>query len=401
MNKKTTIIASAVAFLLTAAVGVSAFFTFQNYKVLSAQMDASANQMTNLANQMGGMQEEVRTRVSLIQSNVDSLRETIEKKDAPQETKENDVTIANEYMIRATTQISDAYISGDASALSDKDKETLDMASAVLKAIIKDKMSDYDKELAVYEWMTANLQSDSGLLPVVPTTQADCDNPYGVLKYHNAVCVGYATTFRLFMQMMEIPCMVVHNSECYHSWDLVQLNGHWYHTDIYSDMANANYVHFNRTDTMQGMEQNWDKEFFPKSDSDADCYAVKNAVEQKDVFKIPAEIRKALDEDVRFLAYRIPRETDSRSAAVLENFMSRIEQAVEYSSECESPDISWQWLPLDNNYVITISIAKCSSGEDQPELPAEDLNRIENIMEEIFGDYDNYCGDYNNTQPKG
>ena len=56
----------------------------------------------------------------------------------------------------------------------------------------------------------------------------------GVLKYHNAVCVGYATTFRMFMQMMGIECKVEHNTEKFHSWDVVKIDGDWYITDIYS-----------------------------------------------------------------------------------------------------------------------------------------------------------------------
>ena len=141
---------------------------------------------------------------------------------------EDDVVIAEDYTILSTLPISDAYRSGDRSALTDKQKETLDMASEVLDQIITEGMDDYAKEEAVYLWMTKNLAADSGLLLVIPSTHADCDNPYGVLKFHNAVCVGYATTFRLFMQMLGIPCMVVHNSERYHSWDLVQLDGGWY-----------------------------------------------------------------------------------------------------------------------------------------------------------------------------
>lgn len=64
---------------------------------------------------------------------------------------ENDVTIGGEYVIKATTQISDAYKSGNTSNLSDKDKETLNMAKSVLDEIITDGMSDYEKELAVYK----------------------------------------------------------------------------------------------------------------------------------------------------------------------------------------------------------------------------------------------------------
>ena len=39
------------------------------------------------------------------------------------------------------------------------------------------------------------------------------------------------------MQMLDIPCMVVHNTERYHSWNLVQIEGNWYHVDIYSDQG--------------------------------------------------------------------------------------------------------------------------------------------------------------------
>lgn len=123
-----------------------------------------------------------------------------QQEDQNEETTEDYVKIAEQYEIKPTTNISDAYKSGDTSKLTDKEKETLDMAKDALKEMkIKDDMSDFEKEKAVYDWMTSSLQHDQGALTVIPTTQEDCDNPYGVLKYHNAVCVGYATTFRMFM----------------------------------------------------------------------------------------------------------------------------------------------------------------------------------------------------------
>lgn len=128
-----------------------------------------------------------------------------QKKEENPETTEDYVKIADNYEIKPTTNISDAYKSGDTSKLTDKEKETLDMAKKAIKDMkITDSMSDFEKEKAVYDWMTKKLQQDSGALTVIPSTQEDCDNPYGVLKYHNAVCVGYATTFRMFMQMMGI-----------------------------------------------------------------------------------------------------------------------------------------------------------------------------------------------------
>lgn len=138
-----------------------------------------------------------------------------QKKEENPETTEDYVKIADNYEIKPTTNISDAYKSGDTSKLTDKEKETLDMAKKAIKDMkITDSMSDFEKEKAVYDWMTKKLQQDSGALTVIPSTQEDCDNPYGVLKYHNAVCVGYATTFRMFMQMMELNV----------KWNIIQKN---------------------------------------------------------------------------------------------------------------------------------------------------------------------------------
>ena len=51
-----------------------------------------------------------------------------QKKEENPETTEDYVKIADNYEIKPTTNISDAYKSGDTSKLTDKEKETLDMA---------------------------------------------------------------------------------------------------------------------------------------------------------------------------------------------------------------------------------------------------------------------------------
>ena len=97
-----------------------------------------------------------------------------QQEDQNEETTEDYVKIAEQYEIKPTTNISDAYKSGDTSKLTDKEKETLDMAKDALKEMkIKDDMSDFEKEKAVYDWMTSSLQHDQGALTVIPTTQED------------------------------------------------------------------------------------------------------------------------------------------------------------------------------------------------------------------------------------
>lgn len=84
-------------------------------------------------------------KVSGLKTSVDS---TLAKdEDVAQE---DDVVIADEYTIKSTKNISDAYKEGKEDSLNKEDKDTLDMAKKVLDEIITDGMSDYEKELAVY-----------------------------------------------------------------------------------------------------------------------------------------------------------------------------------------------------------------------------------------------------------
>ena len=73
--------------------------------------------------------------------NLMTLKSYIAKQEEEEnpETTEDYVKIAESYEILPTTNISDAYKSGDTSELSDKEKETLDMAKAAIKEMkIKD-----------------------------------------------------------------------------------------------------------------------------------------------------------------------------------------------------------------------------------------------------------------------
>lgn len=302
--------------------------------------------------------------------------------------KENDVVIADEYVIKSTEKISDAYKSGSTDGLSDKEKETLDMASAVLDEIIDKGMSPYEKELAVYEWMTSALQYETGALLVIPDTNADCDNPYGVLKHHNAVCVGYATTFRLFMQMMDIECMVVHNDECYHSWNLVKLEDEWYHTDIYSDSGIGNYAHFNISDNQLAAYQTWNREFFPAAVGYKYSYAYQNMTQCEDIYGIPAAVREMLDNQMGTKAFCFGTEITEDDAQIVEVMMQNIQSATEYSEEFCSLCMSWSWLSTDKGYALCVSIEGYEAGCDEPEIeiPDEAYEKINEVMENCFGD---------------
>lgn len=150
------------------------------------------------------------------------------------------------------TAVVNAYLSGDPSSLEGKDKEVFDLASAIISEIIKDGMSDYEKEFAVCSWITNNIEYDSEELAAIPAASVYSHLPYGALKYHRAICVGYATTFRLFMNMLKIENRLVHMTDSgEHAWNLVKLGDGWYHVDTTfntTDDSGVPYGYFNITD---------------------------------------------------------------------------------------------------------------------------------------------------------
>lgn len=302
---------------------------------------------------------------------------------------ENDVTIGGEYVIKATTQISDAYKSGNTSNLSDKDKETLNMAKSVLDEIITDGMSDYEKELAVYKWMTANIGFDSGSMAVVPEDESKpVDNPNGVLKNHEAVCVGYATTFRLFMQMLGIDCMVVHDSYLSHSWDLVKLDGQWYHTDIYSDAGSGegNFSHFNLNDEMMN-SQEWNTDFFPAADGYEYNYAYVNRTQCKDVYTIPEQMRAALDARQGVVSLDFGKDISDDIYNLADTIMNSVENTVVFNAGY-GVSFSWSWLEAgdDNVFCVYINYEKTEDPDVDPGVTDEIQQKIDDAVNKAFGD---------------
>ncbi len=306
------------------------------------------------------------------------------------ETTENDVTIAEQYEIKATTQISDAYKSGDSSSLSDKDKETLDMASKVLDEIITDGMSDYEKEKAVYDWMTTKLGQDTGLLTVIPTSSEDSDNPYGVLKYGNAVCVGYATTFRLFMQMMDIDCMVVHNSDMYHSWDLVKIDDSWYHVDIYSDAGQGNYSNFNLSDTMMSTNQTWDTSFWPAATALKYNVAYQNMKTFDDIDDLLKQVAAGMENKEHAMTFKYSGTIDEELAGKISAVMSLADNEImNNSSVGYLGQYNWAYCADDDVHFIYITAYYLDDDNTAAttNLTSDEQTKYTEKIDDVFADF--------------
>lgn len=295
---------------------------------------------------------------------------------------EDGFKVGGEYEIRSTTHISDAYKTGDESQLSPEDKETLKMAKDVLDEVIEDGMDDYEKEEAIYKWLVKNIGHGSGGVIGRPGMSRSAFTPHDVLLNRNAVCVGYATTFRLFMNMLGMDVHIVHNE--YHSWDLVKLGDEWYHVDVYSDAHGTLYSNFNMTDAVCRSGHNWDESALPEAKGVKYSPAVRNGVEVDGILAVPAALKTAMDETsgslTAFFKFKTPlTDEDSKMAEYL---VSQIESALMYLPDSDFY-MRAMWYPGEGeSEILGLSIERYGQS-DEPDRFDPDSEAAQAIIKAI------------------
>ena len=110
-------------------------------------------------------------------------------------------------------------------------------AKAVLREIIYDGMSDYEKLLSIYEYLVSNVEYDYDALDGIDAENPRSDMCYyleGVFERGRAVCDGKSKAFLLLCKIEGIEC-VRDFGEGYsgvgHAWNYVKLDGKWYLVD--------------------------------------------------------------------------------------------------------------------------------------------------------------------------
>lgn len=169
-----------------------------------------------------------------------------------------------------------AWREGDASALSEVDRRILAAAKDVIESEIDEYMNDYEKELAIHDFITGWSSFDYS---VFGRSSSDgfadgSDTPYGVLIDKSAMCHGYSSTFQLFMDMLDIECITVFgtpsSSGVQHSWNMVKLDDEWYCVDCAWDDpigGSPGHAYFNVTSDYlrRGSIHRWDESSVPEA----------------------------------------------------------------------------------------------------------------------------------------
>lgn len=306
---------------------------------------------------------------------------------------EDGFRVMDQYEIRSTTNISDAYISGDDSNLSDEDKETLEKAKAIINEVTTPEMSNFEKELAIYEWLCDNINHGTSTTVAMPTAAGSDFTPQGVLKSKKAVCVGYATTFRMFMQMFGLECHIVHND--YHSWDLVKLDDdQWYHVDVYSDAGSTRYANFNMTDASFQSSHDWDTSALPAAVGTKYSIAVQRNKKVKNLYAIPKKFKKALEKKNYALFYSFEEQMTEDDLGNADVLISQLQMALSTLS-MDNYSISAAWVDGgDVGYILSIFITDYNEMDDvtSNNISQEVGSKITDKVNEAFGTSLEYYG---------
>lgn len=166
-----------------------------------------------------------------------------------------------------TSAILTAWQTGDESSLSDKDRRILHRCREIITQYIRDDMSEWEREWAIYAWLTSSVDYDqTHYQPFLPTPRTSYE-PYGPLMEGVGICLGYASTFQLLMDLLDVECITVigaaFQSREDHAWNMVRLGGNWYCVDATWDNRSGGHLercrYFNVTSQyMADTDHQWD-----------------------------------------------------------------------------------------------------------------------------------------------
>ena len=170
-----------------------------------------------------------------------------------------------------------AVKSGSDEGLDGQNKRLFKKVNNIIKSIITDDMSELEMEKAVYDWLTSEVEYDHRHYDIPNAAPRKSYEPYGAIVDGRAVCLGFATAFQLFMDVLDIECITVvgaaFSSREDHAWNMVEIDGKWYCADATWD-AGAHPDHYNyfnvSSDYMAMTGHQWDYEAYPISYSEND-----------------------------------------------------------------------------------------------------------------------------------
>lgn len=109
-----------------------------------------------------------------------------------------------------------------------------DLAEEYIFSRVDDSWSDMEKALFFHDYLITYFQYDIRLF--FEETQNDVARDiYRMFTEGMGVCQAYANTYEYLLQHEGIECELVASDEANHEWNIVKLDGEWYHVDVTQD----------------------------------------------------------------------------------------------------------------------------------------------------------------------
>lgn len=155
-------------------------------------------------------------------------------------------------------------------------KLTEEKAKNIVGNLIEGKnMSDYEKELALHDYLVNNSKYDKRLYTKDMPYESYTD--YGVLVKGTGVCSSYARAMYRLLNLAGIECIYVtgYTNDGYkkvaHAWNIVKIDGEYYHLDatfddpiVYTGEDVITHNYFNINDKKMVQDHIWDESKYPK-----------------------------------------------------------------------------------------------------------------------------------------
>ena len=113
----------------------------------------------------------------------------------------------------------------------------------VILSLIAPSMSDAEKALAVHEYFVLNYAYGY---------THESNTAYGIMVNKKGLCNAYSEAYKYIMEKLEIPCIIVSSTAMNHAWNMVSIDGEWYHVDVTFDdtgkLGYGNHMNFLRSD---------------------------------------------------------------------------------------------------------------------------------------------------------
>lgn len=169
------------------------------------------------------------------------------------------------------------------SRLSEDDTTVVTKINEIISQIIDDNMSDYQKELAIHNYLVQNFKYDYDNY-LADTLPDESYTPYGLLVKGTGVCQAYAETMKLMLNAVGVDCEVVFGTSegISHAWNIVKLDNEYYMLDTTWDDPTPDregevfYNYFNVTSAELSKDHIWEESNWPKANGTKYNYFIYN-----------------------------------------------------------------------------------------------------------------------------